>query len=397
MNSTPSSERIHIGFFGRSNVGKSSLINAVTGQEMSLVAEEKGTTTDPVQKSMELLPLGPVVVFDTPGLDDDTKLGPLRVRRALQMLNRADIAILVIDATAGMTAADAEILERIRRKQVPCIVVVNKCDVGNTGIAIEDFPVLQVSALTRQGIEQLKNLIGQILPKENASQNLVDDLLSEGDIAVLVTPIDAAAPKGRLILPQVQTLRNILDLGAMGLVTQVPQLRKTLEKLANPPKIVITDSQAFKEVDAIVPPAVPLTSFSILFSRYKGYLSGALAGIQALNKLKDGDCLLISEGCTHHRQCGDIGTEKLPRLIGRHCGAKLNFEFSSGNGFPEELGKYAAIIHCGGCMVTEREMRYRAKCAEDQNIPFTNYGIVLAYLNGILQRSIAPLGLKLPL
>ncbi|MBQ7539572.1 MAG: [Bacteroidaceae bacterium] len=393
MNTTPSSERLHIGFFGRSNVGKSSLINAVTGQELSLVAEEKGTTTDPVQKAMELLPLGPVVVFDTPGLDDDTKLGPLRVRRGLQMLNRADIAILVIDATAGMTPADTEILERIRKKQVPCIIAVNKCDEANCNVPVTDFPVLQVSAITREGVEQLKNLIGQVLSQKDTSQDIVGDLLSPGDIVVLVTPIDAAAPKGRLILPQVQVLRNVLDCGAMGLVTQVPQLHDALSKLATPPRIVITDSQAFKEVAAIVPQEVPLTSFSILFSRYKGYLNGALKGVQALNNLKDGDYVLISEGCTHHRQCGDIGTEKLPKLITKHTGAKINFEFSSGMGFPEELGKYAAIVHCGGCMLTEREMRYRAKCAEDQNIPFTNYGIVLAHLNGILQRSIEPLNL----
>ena len=395
MNTTPSSERLHIGFFGRSNVGKSSLINAVTGQELSIVAAEKGTTTDPVQKAMELLPLGPVVVFDTPGLDDDTQLGPLRVRRGLQMLNRADIAILVIDATAGMTPADRSILERIRKKQVPCIIAVNKCDTAKCNVSVTDFPILQVSALTKEGVEQLKNLIGQVLANKDNSQDIVGDLLSPGDTVVLVTPIDAAAPKGRLILPQVQVLRNVLDCGAMGLVTQVPQLHEALSRLNAPPRIVITDSQAFKEVAAIVPQEVPLTSFSILFSRYKGYLDGALKGVQALNNLKDGDYVLISEGCTHHRQCGDIGTEKLPKLITKHTGAKINFEFSSGMGFPEELGKYAAIVHCGGCMVTEREMRYRAKCAEDQNIPFTNYGIVLAYLNGILQRSIKPLGLNI--
>ena len=395
MNTTPSSERLHIGFFGRSNVGKSSLINAVTGQELSIVAAEKGTTTDPVQKAMELLPLGPVVVFDTPGLDDDTQLGPLRVRRGLQMLNRADIAILVIDATSGMTPADRSILERIRKKQVPCIIAVNKCDTAKCNVSVTDFPVLQVSAITKEGIEQLKNLIGQVLANKDNSQDIVGDLLSPGDIVVLVTPIDAAAPKGRLILPQVQVLRNVLDCGAMGLATQVPQLHDALSKLSTPPRIVITDSQAFKEVAAIVPQEVPLTSFSILFSRYKGYLNGALKGVQALNNLKDGDYVLISEGCTHHRQCGDIGTEKLPKLITKHTGVRINFEFSSGMGFPEELGKYAAIVHCGGCMVTEREMRYRAKCAEDQNIPFTNYGIVMAYLNGILQRSIKPLGLNI--
>ncbi|MBR6372897.1 MAG: [Victivallales bacterium] len=308
---------------------------------------------------------------------------------------RADIAILVIDATAGMTPADTEILGLIRKKHVPCIIAVNKCDAAECKVPVDDCPVLQVSALTKQGIEELKNLIGQTIAQADESKSIVGDLLSPGDIVVLVTPIDAAAPKGRLILPQVQVLRNILDCGAMGLVTQVPQLHEALSRLAAPPRIVITDSQAFKEVAAIVPREVPLTSFSILFSRYKGYLQGALRGVKALENLKDGDYVLISEGCTHHRQCGDIGTEKLPKLITKHTGAKINFEFSSGMGFPEELGKYAAIVHCGGCMLTEREMRYRAKCAEDQNIPFTNYGIVLAYLNGILQRSIKPLGLNI--
>ena len=392
MNETASSERVHIGFFGRSNVGKSSLMNAVTAQEMSVVSPMRGTTTDPVQKSMELLPLGPVVVFDTPGLDDDTQLGALRVRRALQMLNRADIAVLVLDATDGMTDFDRELLERISRKQIPCVIAVNKCDAASCQVSVKAFPVVEVSAHTGQGLQRLKELIGKALPKDDDSTRLVGDLVSPGDLVVLVTPIDAAAPKGRLILPQVQVLRNVLDCGGAAVVVKDTELKATLEKLALPPRIVITDSQVFGKVNGIVPPDVPLTSFSILFSRYKGYLEGALRGVKALDSLKDGDVVLVSEGCTHHRQCGDIGTEKLPRLVRRHCNADVQFEFSSGLGFPEDLSRYAVVLHCGGCMITEREMRFRAKCAEDQNIPFTNYGIAIAHMNGILQRSIAPLG-----
>lgn len=393
MNETASAERIHIGFFGRSNVGKSSLMNAVTSQEISLVSPIRGTTTDPVRKSMELLPLGPVVMMDTPGLDDDTELGSLRVSRARQTLNRADIALLVLDGTVGLTPEDASILELIRSKQIPCVVALNKSDLpGQVPLALEGIPVIKVSAKTGEGLQELKDTLAKSLVAEERGRRVIGDLLSPGDMVVLVTPIDAAAPKGRLILPQVQTLRDILDSHAAAIVTQVPELTATLEKLASSPRLVVTDSQAFADVARQVPPHIPLTSFSILFARYKGFLKGAYEGVQALKSLPDGARILISEGCTHHRQCGDIGTEKLPKLLLARTGRKLHFEFTSGTGFPDgDLSQYAAIIHCGGCMLTEREMRYRAKCAADQGIPFTNYGITLAHFNGILERCIEPL------
>ena len=393
MNTTASSERLHIGFFGRSNVGKSSLMNAVTGQDMSVVSDTRGTTTDPVLKSMELLPLGPVVMFDTPGLDDDTELGALRMRKARQMLNKTDLAVMVIDATAGVTAADAEILKMIKTKEIPCVVAVNKADLATPSISVDGLPTIAVSAVTGQGIHDLKELMAKTAPKDDNSNRVIGDLIEAGDVVVLVTPIDAAAPKGRLILPQVQTLRDILDSNAIGVVTKETELALTLTRLSAPPKLVVTDSQVFGKVAQIVPKDVPLTSFSILFSRYKGYLTGAVRGVKALDSLRDGDIVLISEGCTHHRQCGDIGTEKLPKLIRKHCGKNVQFEFTSGTGFPDDLSRYAVVVHCGGCMLTEREMHYRAKCADDQNIPFTNYGIAIAHMTGILQRSIEPLHL----
>ena len=393
MNSTASSERLHIGFFGRSNVGKSSLMNAVTGQDMAVVSDTRGTTTDPVLKSMELLPLGPVVMFDTPGLDDDTELGALRMRKARQMLNKTDLAVMVIDATAGLTDVDNDILKLIRAKEIPCVVAINKADLATPSISVDGLPTIAVSAVTGQGIYDLKELMAKTAPKDDNSNRVIGDLIEAGDVVVLVTPIDAAAPKGRLILPQVQTLRDILDSNAIGVVTKETELALTLTKLSAPPKLVVTDSQVFGKVAQIVPQDVPLTSFSILFSRYKGYLTGAVRGVKALDNLRDGDVVLISEGCTHHRQCGDIGTEKLPKLIRKHCGKDVQFEFTSGTGFPDDLSRYAVVVHCGGCMLTEREMHYRAKCAEDQGVPFTNYGITIAHITGILQRSIAPLNL----
>ena len=393
MNSTASSERLHIGFFGRSNVGKSSLMNAVTGQDMAVVSDTRGTTTDPVLKSMELLPLGPVVMFDTPGLDDDTELGALRMRKARQMLNKTDLAVMVIDATAGVTDVDNDILKLIKAKEIPCVVAINKADLATPSISVDGLPTIAVSAVTGQGIYDLKELMAKTAPKDDNSNRVIGDLITAGDVVVLVTPIDAAAPKGRLILPQVQTLRDILDSNAIGVVTKETELALTLTKLSVPPKLVVTDSQVFGKVAQIVPQDVPLTSFSILFSRYKGYLTGAVRGVKALDNLSDGDIVLISEGCTHHRQCGDIGTEKLPKLIRKHCGKDVQFEFTSGTGFPDDLSHYAVVVHCGGCMLTEREMHYRAKCAEDQGIPFTNYGIAIAHMTGILQRSIAPLNL----
>ena len=393
MNSTASSERLHIGFFGRSNVGKSSLMNAVTGQDMAVVSDTRGTTTDPVLKSMELLPLGPVVMFDTPGLDDDTELGALRMRKARQMLNKTDLAVMVIDATAGLTDVDNDILKLIKAKEIPCVVAINKADLATPSISVEGLPTIAVSAVTGQGIYDLKELMAKTAPKDDNSNHVIGDLIAAGDVVVLVTPIDAAAPKGRLILPQVQTLRDILDSNAIGVVTKETELALTLTKLSAPPKLVVTDSQVFGKVAQIVPQDVPLTSFSILFSRYKGYLTGAVRGVKALDNLRDGDIVLISEGCTHHRQCGDIGTEKLPKLIRKHCGKDVQFEFTSGTGFPDDLSRYAVVVHCGGCMLTEREMHYRAKCADDQAIPFTNYGIAIAHMTGILQRSIEPLNL----
>jgi [FeFe] hydrogenase H-cluster maturation GTPase HydF len=388
MNATPSSERLHIGFFGRSNVGKSSLMNAVTGQEMSVVAEARGTTTDPVPKSMDLLPLGPVVLLDTPGLDDDTALGALRVRRARQMLNRMDIAVMVLDGTDGLTAADQTIMEQIRAKGIPMVVAVNKSDLARPSLSIEGAAVLHVSARTGEGIHELKEAMAKAVPPQDNSRPIVGDLIEPGDVVVLVTPIDAAAPKGRLILPQVQTLRDVLDRGAIGMVTKETELTQTLAKLAAPPKLVVTDSQVFGKVAQLISPEQLMTSFSILFSRYKGFLDGAVRGIAALDRLKDGDTILISEGCTHHRQCGDIGTEKLPRLIRRHCGKDVRFEFSSGTGFPEELGAYALIVHCGGCMLTESAVRARMERAVAQEVPFTNYGVAIALMTGALERSL---------
>ena len=395
MNETVSAERCHIGFFGRSNVGKSSLMNAVTGQEMSVVSEARGTTTDPVTKSMELLPLGPVVMFDTPGMDDDTALGALRIRRARQMMNKTDLAVLVLDASCGMIREDEAILSLIRAKNIPCVIAINKSDLNGKSIELSDFPTVAVSAKTGLGIYELKELIAKTAQTGEKPKRILADIVSAGDTVILVTPIDAAAPKGRLILPQVQTLREVLDCNCMGLVVKDTELPQALSSLTMPPRLVVTDSQVFGKVSKIVPNDIPLTSFSILFSRYKGYLAGAVRGVQALDNLKDGDTVLISEGCTHHRQCGDIGTEKLPKMIRRHCGKDILFEFTSGTGFPDELERFALIVHCGACMLTEREMRYRAKCAEDQGIPFTNYGTTIAYINGILQRCIAPLNGRL--
>ena len=388
MNTTASSERLHIGFFGRSNVGKSSLMNAVTGQDMSVVSDTRGTTTDPVLKSMELLPLGPVVMFDTPGLDDDTELGALRMRKARQMLNKTDLAVMVVDATAGVTAADAEILKLIKATEIPCVVAVNKADLAPPSISVDGLPLIAVSAVTGQGIHDLKELMAKTAPKDDNSNRVIGDLIEAGDVVVLVTPIDAAAPKGRLILPQVQTLRDILDSNATGVVTKETELALTLAKLSAPPKLVVTDSQVFGKVAQIVPKDVPLTSFSILFSRYKGYLTGAVRGVKALDSLRDGDIVLISEGCTHHRQCGDIGTEKLPKLIRKHCGKDVQFEFTSGTGFPDDLSRYAVVVHCGGCMLTRREMRRRIALASDAGVPVVNYGMAIAEMHGILQRSV---------
>lgn len=403
LNNTPAAERVHIGIFGRRNAGKSSLINALTSQNLAIVSDVKGTTTDPVAKSMELLPLGPVVLIDTPGLDDTGDLGALRVQKAHQTLNKTDIAILVVDASSGVTAEDQRILSRIRAKQIPCLVAVNKSDLDSAG-EIPKLPdssaieVLPVSAKTGQGIEKLKERIAALAPKEEENRRIVGDLLSPGDLVCLVIPIDKAAPKGRLILPQQQTIRDILDTGALALAVRDTELKAALEgqdgRLGLHPALVITDSQAFASVASIVPPHIPLTSFSILFARYKGNLKALAEGARALDTLKKGDHILVSEGCTHHRQCGDIGTVKLPALIRRHTGLAapedLRFSFTSGTEFPEDLSGYRMVIHCGGCMLNEREMKFRMACARDAGVPMTNYGTAIAHMNGILERSLAP-------
>ena len=364
LNQTPSANRVHIAFFGKRNAGKSSVVNAVTGQNISIVSDVKGTTTDPVQKAMELLPLGPVVIIDTPGMDDEGTVGELRVQRARQVLNKADIAVLVIDGTVGKSAEDLALQKLIEKKGVPYIIVLNKADLG--GFKDENDNEIAVSAKTGEHI------------------------LERGDHVVLVTPIDSSAPKGRMILPQVQAIRDILDAGATCSVTQVEELAGVLNGLKTPPKLVVTDSQAFGKVKQIVPESIKLTSFSILFARYKGVLETAVRGAAAIENLKAGDRILISEGCTHHRQCGDIGTVKLPAWIRKHTGKDFEFEFTSGGGFPEDLSPYALIVHCGGCMLNEREMQFRQSSAEEKGVPYTNYGILIAYINGILKRSLAP-------
>ena len=414
---TPSAQRLHIGFFGCRNAGKSSLVNAVTGQDLALVSEVKGTTTDPVMKAMELLPLGPVVIIDTPGYDDEGLLGEQRVMRTKRILNRSDLAVLVVDAASGIREADMELLGLFRSKNIPHVLVMNKADLifpgpasaGNaagsgvtnrpgagTGVACSDAAgtdtalpeeVLYVSALTGRGVEELKERLGAMAPKEDPNHRLLGDLISPGDLVVLVCPIDESAPKGRIILPQQQAIRDILDTGAMAVVCRETELEETFRKLGTKPSLTVTDSQAFGIVDRITPDDIPLTSFSILMARYKGFLETAVAGAAALGRLRDGDRILMAEGCTHHRQCNDIGTVKIPRWILIHTGKDLVFETCSGREFPEDLSSYAAVIHCGGCMITERDVQYRMRCALDQNVPFTNYGIVIAAMTGALERS----------
>lgn len=387
LNNTPSSERIHIGIFGKRNAGKSSIINAITGQNLAIVSDIKGTTTDPVVKAMELLPLGPVVMIDTPGLDDEGELGELRVKRAYQMLNKADVALLVVDASVGITKEEEEILTRIKKKEIPYLIVMNKADLLVEQVGATDK--IYVSAKTGQGISQLKEAMAECARKEETDKKIVGDLLEQLDFVVLVVPIDEAAPKGRLILPQQQTIRDILDAQATAIVVKDTELEATLNKLADKPKMVITDSQVFGKVAKVVPKGVPLTSFSILMARYKGDLKTVVQGARVLDVLQDGDMVLISEGCTHHRQCNDIGTVKLPRWILEHTRKEIQFEYTSGTEFPTDLTKYKLVVHCGGCMLNEREMKCRMKCAEDQGISMTNYGIVIAHMKGILARSIA--------
>lgn len=387
LNDTPSGERVHIGFFGRRNAGKSSLVNAVTGQELAVVSQTRGTTTDPVSKAMELLPVGPVVIIDTPGFDDEGALGELRVRKTRQVLNRTDVAVLVADSTEGLKECDQELIGMFKQKDIPYLIAWNKCDLL-TEVPQESAGEIYVSATEKIHIEELKEKIARIGKTEESKLMLVGDLLHPGDLVVLVIPIDKAAPKGRLILPQQQVIRDILEAEAAAVCVKEYELRETLEKFNEPPALVITDSQVFAKVSADVPPEVPLTSFSILMARYKGLLDTAVRGVAAVERLQDGDTVLIAEGCTHHRQCDDIGSVKIPRWLKNYTGKKLNIELCSGRDFPEDLSKYAMIIHCGGCMLNEREVRYRMKCAEDQEVPITNYGIAIAYMQGILKRSI---------
>ena len=403
MNETPSGERIHIGFFGRRNAGKSSVVNAVTGQDLAVVSEVKGTTTDPVTKSMEILPLGPVVIIDTPGFDDEGSLGELRIQRTRKILEKTDIAVLVVDTTEGFRKVDAELVGLFKEKSIPFLIALNKSDIPEDSedhnideesaglmqsIAGSCSGMIHVSAMTGDGINELKDRIALLKPQSEEGR-LVADKINPGDLIVLVVPIDKAAPKGRLILPQQQTIRDILDTGATAVVVQDTELADTLDKIGTKPALVITDSQVFGKVDRIVPPDVPLTSFSILMARYKGLLDDAVRGVAAINSLNVGDRVLIAEGCTHHRQCGDIGTVKIPKWLSEFTGKDLVFETASGTGYPDDLTPYALVVHCGGCMLNEREVKHRASRTTAQGVPITNYGTMIAYVHGILKRSLS--------
>ena len=386
LNNTPTGDRVHIGFFGRRNAGKSSVVNAVTGQDLAVVSDYKGTTTDPVSKAMELLPLGPVMIIDTPGFDDEGELGLLRVKKTRQVLNKTDIAVLVVDATEGLKECDNELIELFKAKEISYIIVYNKSDL------LENIPAdteneIYVSALRGEKIFELKERIAK-LKQTQTDKRIIADKLQRGDFVVLVVPIDSAAPKGRLILPQQQTIRDILDANAVSIVVKETELAETLASLGKKPAMVITDSQVFKTVAPIVPADIPLTSFSILMARYKGLIDAAVPGAAAVENLKDGDTVLIAEGCTHHRQCDDIGSVKIPNWLRKYTGKDITIKTVSGTEFPDDLSSYAMVIHCGGCMLNEREVRYRTKCAVDQNVPITNYGTLIAYLNGILKRSV---------
>ena len=389
LNATVSAERVHIGFFGLRNAGKSSLVNAVTGQRLSVVSEVKGTTTDPVKKAMELLPMGPVVIIDTPGIDDEGELGEQRVARARQILRQADVAVLVVDAQKGLQTADKELIELFTQRNLPYVIVFNKADLLPE-LPPETEHEIYVSAESGDGIYALKEKIAALAKSAENDRKIVADLLSPGDTVILVTPIDSAAPKGRLILPQQQTLRELLDSGVLSVVVRESELGAALAALKAPPRMVITDSQAFGFVSKIVPESVELTSFSILFARYKGDLATVIGGAAKLDRLKDGDRVLISEGCTHHRQCQDIGTVKLPGWIDNYTGKKLSYSFTSGNEFPEDVTGYALVVHCGGCMLNEREMKSRLERCREQDVPVTNYGIAIAQMHGILKRSLEP-------
>lgn len=389
LNATISAERVHIGFFGLRNAGKSSLVNAVTGQRLSVVSEVKGTTTDPVKKAMELLPMGPVVIIDTPGIDDEGELGKQRVARAQQILRQVDIAILVVDAQKGLQPADREMAELFIKRKLPYLIVFNKADLLPQ-LPPETENEIYVSAETGNGVHSLKEKIAALAKSDESDRKIVSDLVTSGDIVVLVAPIDSAAPKGRLILPQQQIIRELLEKGAFSLVLQESKLEVALEALKTPPRMVITDSQAFGVVSKIVPESIELTSFSILFARYKGNLATVIDGVTMINRLQDGDKVLISEGCTHHRQCQDIGTVKLPGWINSYTGKTLSYSFTSGTEFPDNVSQYALVVHCGGCMLNEREMQSRLGRCTEQGVPVTNYGIAIALMHRILKRSLMP-------
>ena len=386
LNETVSADRIHIGFFGKCNAGKSALVNAVTGQALSLISETAGTTTDPVQKAMEILPIGPVVILDTPGLDDEGTLGKMRVERAKRMLDKTDLAVIVIDAVRGVCPEDEDLIRTVSERKKPYILVFNKCELLSERRPLPE-KALYVSAVTGENVAELKERLGKLAGGMKNEKRIVGDLLCAKDRVILVTPIDSAAPKGRLILPQQQTLRDILDAGAVATVCRETELQETLAAFSKPPKMVITDSQVFEYVNKIVPKEIPLTSFSILFARYKGNLESAAKSVAKLSELRDGDTILISEGCTHHRQCEDIGTVKLPKWLCAYTGKKLNFVFTSGGDFPENLTSYAMVIHCGACMLGETELRARAEKCRAAGVPMTNYGMAIAEMNGIFERS----------
>lgn len=389
LNETPKGERLHIAFFGKRNAGKSSLVNAFTGQELSIVSDVKGTTTDPVYKAMELLPLGPVMIIDTPGIDDEGELGALRIKKAKQVLNKADLALIVADASSPLGKEENELVEACKEREIPYIIAWSKSDLL-TNVPENTETELWTSSLNKSGIEELKERCAKTVKSEENGRKIVSDLLSPCDVVVLVVPIDKAAPKGRLILPQQQTIRDILDSGASALVCRDTELLQTISKLKDKPRLVITDSQVFGKVSKMLEADIPLTSFSILMARYKGNLPLAVKGASVVDTLKKGDKVLISEGCTHHRQCEDIGTVKIPNWIRKHVGEEIDFSFTSGGEFPENLNEYKLVIHCGGCMLTEKEMRYRLRLCQSAGVPVTNYGILIAYLNGILKRTLEP-------
>lgn len=389
LNDVVSADRVHISFFGKRNVGKSSLVNAVTNQNLSVVSDVAGTTTDPVKKAMELLPLGPVVIIDTPGYDDEGELGIKRVEKTKEILSKTDIAVLVVDSNIGLSDQDNELIDSFNKREIKYIIVYSKADLLNFQLELKENEIL-ISTKTNQNINEFKNKLALLLPSINKQKKIVSDLLEKDDVVVLVVPIDESAPKGRLILPQQQTIRDLLDSHIKVCVTQVEELDSMIRLLNKPPKLVITDSQAFKEVNEIVGDDILLTSFSILFARYKGNLEQLVNGVKALETLEDNDEVLISEGCTHHRQCNDIGSVKIPRLISEYTGKKLHFSFTQGGEFPIELSKYKLIVHCGGCMLNEKEMKYRLSFSKENEKPIVNYGILLAYINGILKKSVKP-------